>query len=630
MCGIAGFCDFTKTINHQSLVEMTDVLEHRGPDDKGYSLLENYFANIGLGFRRLSILDLSSHGHQPMSFEQLEIVFNGEVYNFKEIRSELEKYNYNFISNSDTEVILKAFHKWGKDAVHKFNGMFAFSIYDSQANKISIFRDRAGVKPLYWYYKDNLILFASELKSFHKISKFHKEIDRNALALFLKHGYILEPYSIFKYTRKLKAGHYLEIDLGTRNVKEHKYWDVVDFYQKPKLNISETEAIEEVEGLFKSAFNYRMIADVPVGVFLSGGYDSSVVTAILQKDMTEKLKTFTIGYDEKDFDESVPAREISEYLGTEHTELICTQKEALDIIPKLAEIYDEPLGDTSAIPTVLVSQLAKQDVTVSLSADGGDEVFAGYSKYDTAYNYYKKFSRGSKAINSLVAAFMANINPAQIPYFNNTYNFPTRYEKVRKMMLSKNAMEALKYSSMFLTDRDLNRLLKDDFDDLVTNFDIDLDTDSINGMLAVDYKTFMLDYILMKVDRATMSVGLEGREPLLDYRIVEFVAQLPAEMKYKNAVKKWMLKEITHKYLPKEMMNRPKKGFSVPVQEWFKDELKGYFLTYLERNRLEREGFFNVDEVIKLRDNYLAGKKERVNKLWFILIFEMWYERWMA
>ena len=631
MCGIVGFCDFLKKSSSDILKNMTDILHHRGPDDSGYFWDENEYSQIALGHRRLSILDLSAHGHQPMSFEHLDIVFNGEVYNFKEIKKELLELGYSFHSDSDTEVILKSYHQWGTKAVDKFNGMFAITIYDKKANKLIFIRDRAGVKPFYYYKKDSLILFSSELKSFHNHPDFQKDINKSSLSLYLQFGYIPEPHSIFKNTYKLKAGHYIEIDLKSQKFEEIKYWDVVDFYNKPKLDISQNEAIEKTEELLKSSFEYRMVSDVPVGVFLSGGYDSSVVTAILQKQRTEKLNTFTIGFKEKGFDEAPYAKEVAKYLGTNHTEYYCTQKDALEIIPKLCEIYDEPFGDSSAIPTILVSQLARKDVTVSLSADGGDEIFAGYSKYTTALQYFNKFKSIPNSVKSLVKLGMDNINPNHIPILSNTYNFATRYEKINGILKAKSSVEAMKYTSEYFTKKERDTILKVHFDDLKTNFDIQIaDTnDEMNQMLAIDYKTYMIDDILTKVDRATMSVSLEGREPLLDYRIVEFVSQLPSNLKYKDGDKKWLLKQITHKYLPKEMMDRPKQGFGVPLTEWFRDELKEYFMIYLDERRIEKEGLFNSKEVVRLRDSYLSGNRENVQKLWFLLMFEMWYEKWM-
>ena len=633
MCGIAGFVDFNKKSNLEILKNMTDVLHHRGPDDSGYKFdtLEN--AEIGLGHRRLSILDLTSHGHQPMGFEDIDIVYNGEVYNFAEIKVELEALGYSFESHSDTEVILKAYHKWGLEAVHKFNGMFAIALHDKRVSKLYLIRDRSGVKPLYYYHDDNQLFFASELKSMHAHPSFKKEIDIDSVALFLQLQYIPEPHSIFKSTYKLRAGHVLEIDLKSKKIEEKKYWDVIDFYNKPKLDISEDEAIKETETLLRSAFDYRMVSDVPVGIFLSGGYDSSVVTSIIQSQRSKKLKTFTIGFRENGFDEAPYAKQVAQYLGTEHHEYYCTQKDALEIIPKLATIYDEPFSDVSAIPTTLVSQLARQEVTVSLSADGGDELFAGYDSYTRALNYHNSFSKIPNFIKTPIGSVMGDINPDTIPFLKDTFNFQTRYKKMQTMLQARDAVDMLKDTSLYFTFDEVNTLLNNKAQNSETNFDkgtlLDSSNDSINSMLAIDYKSYMVDDVLTKVDRATMSVGLEGREPFLDYRIIEFVATLPSQYKYKNGVKKHILKEITHKYLPKEIMDRPKMGFGVPIHEWFKDELKEYFLHYLDEKRLEKEGIFNAREVVRLRDRYLNGENQGVDNLWSILMFEMWYEKWM-
>lgn len=631
MCGLAGFIDFNKRSKRSDLVNMTDILHHRGPNDSGYELYKLQNANIGLGHRRLSILDLSNHGSQPMDFEHYTIVYNGEIYNFREIRRELENCNYSFSSDSDTEVILKAFHKWGIKSVDKLNGMFLIVILDRKKNKVTIIRDRAGVKPCYYYYENDTFLFSSELKSFHEHPGFERSINFSSLGDYLQYGYIAEPYSIFENTYKLESGFYLEIDISAKKVQKGKYWDVMDFYNKPKIKIGEEEALAEVENLMMSSFNYRMVSDVPVGIFLSGGYDSSIVTAMLQSERTEKLNTFTIGFEEKGFDEAPYAKAIASHLGTNHTEYYCTQKDALSIIPKLCDVFDEPFGDISAIPTVLVSQLAKKDVTVSLSADGGDEIFAGYSKYELCLNYLRGVDKIPTLFRSPLSSVMSSLNPKYIPYFNQTYNFETKYLKATNALLAKNAVELMKLSSQHFTRNQITTLLKPQIRNMKTNFDLKTNNhnDALNSMLAIDYKTYMVDDVLTKVDRATMSASLEGREPLLDYRLIEFVAQLPSELKYKNGVKKYLLKKITHKYLPEKLMDRKKMGFGVPISDWFKDELKEYFLTYLSKERLEREGIFNVDEVIRLRNRFLNGNNEGARRLWFILMFELWYEKWM-
>ena len=628
MCGIAGFCDFTKKSDKQTLVKMTDVLHHRGPDDSGYSFYRNIYANIGLGHRRLSILDLSAHGHQPMSFQNLEIVYNGEVYNFKEIAKELENYGYVFESHSDTEVILKAYHKWGIKAVDKFIGMFSIAIYDKEVQKLIFIRDRAGVKPLNYYFKDGLFLFSSELKSFHEHPKFKKEINSDALALFFQYSYILEPHTIFRHTHKLQAGHYAELNIQNSEFKIHQYWDVIDSYNKPKLDIGFEEAKAETEKLLKSACEYRMVSDVPVGMFLSGGYDSSAVTAILQKDRTEKLKTFSIGFHEEKYNEAHYAKEIAKHLGTDHTEYYCTQKDAQELLPLMPEIWDEPFGDSSNIPTTLVSRLARKDVTVSLSADGGDEIFGGYSKYTQTLKYKKMFSK----VPYIFGDIMEFVDPKYLIGLNKTYNFTNRYEKLKTLIKIKDDIDMMSSINYYFNPSEVDNLLgkstiiKTSFDDKIL---LNSHNDVIDKMMAIDYKTYQLDDILTKVDRATMSSSLEGREPLLDHRIIEFVSQLPSHYKINNGNKKYILKSIVHDYIPKELMDRPKMGFSIPLTEWFGDELKKYILEYLDISKVTKTGVLNVIEVERIKKQWLENSSFSANKIWLVLTFMMWYERWM-
>lgn len=628
MCGIAGLLDSRSQSSIDDLKKMTDILYHRGPDDGGYFFEQVGAVQVGLGHRRLSILDLSSHGHQPMSFNHLTMIYNGEVYNFKDIRVELEKHGYYFESDSDTEVILKAYHKWGIEAVHRFNGMFAIAIFDSHAQTLTLIRDRAGVKPLYWYQKDGLLMFASELKSFHEHPAFVKELNHDGLALFLQYGYIPQPHSIFEHTYKLQAGHVLTFNIKNSTVKIDKYWDVIDCYNQPKLDITEHEAMNETERLLKSACEYRMVADVPVGMFLSGGYDSSAVTALLQSERTEKLKTFSIGFHEPKYNEAHHAKKVAEHLGTDHTEYYCTQQDALDILPELPGIWDEPFGDASAIPTTLVSRLARKDVTVSLSADGGDEIFGGYNKYSSIENKMRRFAQIPRTLRPLIKAGLRNRAVQSTAKKLGVFNADDRLRRFATM-LDKNEKELLKIGSQTFTDEDLDLLLVNRTNRIQTEFDAEIQQSWLDNILAIDYKTYQADDILTKVDRSTMSTSLEGREPLLDSHLIDFVARLGPSVKIKNGNKKYLLKEITHKYIPKEMMDRPKKGFSVPVFEWFKNELKEYILFYLSNDRIERAGIFNRFYVANLRDKYLADDDVNINQIWFLLMFEMWRERWM-
>ena len=588
MCGLAGFCDFNKKITFDTLTKATNVLEHRGPDSTNSEVFEFSGALVGLGHRRLSILDLSSSGNQPMHSDDghVAIILNGEIYNFHEIRDELKALGHSFHSDSDTEVVIKAYQAFGISSISKFIGMFSFVILDKKVEKLFIVRDRAGVKPLFYYEKDNCILFASELKSFHQFDNFKKEVNEEAVSLFFKYAYIPSPHTIFKNTYKLSPGNYLEIDLKKNRVKKIEYWNVLEYYNKPKLKITEQEAEEVTENLFKSAFQYRMVSDVPVGVFLSGGYDSSLVSAILQHNNPTKIKTFTIGFHEKKYNEAIYAKDIAAHLGTDHHEYYCTTREAQDIFPSLADLYDEPFGDSSAIPTTLVSKFARSHVKVALSADGGDEIFAGYNRYSQLNNINNAFNKTPSFLRSTAGSIISVVPFSQLPFFKNKAH---KFTKLAEVLVDKDLREVSSTLSKHFTNRDLSKLLVNfkPSNDLYKQIGkINNENDWLNTLLALDYKTYMVDDILVKVDRATMSVGLEGREPLLDHRIIEFVSQLPSNLKYRNGIKKYLLKKITHKYIPVKLLDRPKTGFGLPVYEWFKNDLRDYLFYYINENVL--------------------------------------------
>jgi asparagine synthase (glutamine-hydrolysing) len=629
MCGIAGFVDFRSRSSKEFLVRMTDELHHRGPDDSGYYFEDVAAAQIGLGHRRLSILDLSALGHQPMVFQNLVIIYNGEVYNFLEIRLELEKLGYSFISNSDTEVILKAFHCWGEAMIHRLNGMFVIIILDTEKHTLTIIRDRAGIKPVFWYWKEGLFMFASELKSFHQHDLFKKEINGNSLALYFQYGYIPEPHTIFEDCYKLKAGHILTLNLKTQAYQEESYWNVFEFYQKPKLNLTFQEVIEQTENLLTSACEYRMVSDVPVGVFLSGGYDSSLVAALLQNSRTEKLKTFSIGFHEHRYNEAHHAKKVAKHLGTDHEEYYCTQDDAIKVLDRLPEIWDEPFADNSAIPTTLVSELAREKVTVSLSADGGDELFGGYTKYVNVENYYNKFKK--IPFRKSIASSLASIQPSNSLLNKFDPYFSAKYQLAVSIMSAKSEVQAMANYQKFFNEWELNNLLIFRWENVITNYDrgVKQISNNLDRLMAIDYGTYQIDDILVKVDRATMSTSLEGREPLLDYRLIEYVAQLNPTFKIKNGNKKHLLKQIAHKYLPKEIMDRPKMGFGTPVGEWFSQDLKKYFDQYLSEDYLQTQKIFHVSAVLDLKKRYFDGEKYLIDRLWAILVFQLWYQRWM-
>jgi asparagine synthase (glutamine-hydrolysing) len=637
MCGIAGFVDKKNSSSMAILKLMTDVLAHRGPDSSGYHVCETNNHAVGFGHRRLSILDLSSLGHQPMTFEHLHIIYNGEVYNFSTIRDELIVGGYSFISETDTEVILKAFHAWGSDCVKKFRGMFAFSIYDSQENKIFIFRDRAGVKPLYYYFNDGLLLFASELKAFYQHPDFIKRINKNVIPLYLQFGYIPAPYSIFENTYKLKPGHFIVFDIKSQALEIEKYWDVTDFYRQDKFVKSEQTILAELEHELVESFKLRMIADVPVGVFLSGGIDSSLITAILQKHANEPIKTFTIGFEEAGYNEANHAKLIAEYLKTDHTEYYCTKQDALNIIPKLAEIYDEPFGDSSAIATLLISAIAKQKVSVVLSGDGGDEIFCGYSKYFALHKTLIFLSPGlgknllKLMLNCLNEDLVFWIN-SRLPSFIKQTNIRDKFQKFKRAIRANNLGAMFIQASSYIDEEKVRQycssqsslLTKTKFNYFSTSSDIS----PLEQMMMVDFQTFMVDDVLTKVDRATMYSGLEGREPFLDHHIIEYMARVPMEFKYRNGSGKYLLREILYRYVPKNYYEYPKAGFQVPLFEWLKGDLKYLLDHYLNKDRLENGGIFDANLVQKTLTKYYAGEFININEIWFILIFEMWRERW--
>lgn len=631
MCGIAGFIDFNSTSNESILKKMIDTLSHRGPDGQGIDFIQNDNCQIGLAHQRLSIIDLHTTAGQPMKWKHLTLVFNGEIYNYQEIKQELVDLGHQFITESDTEMILHAIDQWGIKAVDKFIGMYAIVLYNSETKKIQIIRDRAGVKPLYYYWQDGLFIFASELKALHEHPGFKKQINIDAVALFMQYSYIPAPHCIFQNTFKLLQGHYLILTTDTCQLTTTKYWDVNDAYLQPKLNISDTEAIEETEKILKKAFDYRMVADVPVGVFLSGGYDSSAVAALLQKDSTNKIKTFTIGFHEPKYNEAPYAKQVAEYLGTEHTEYYCTVNEAKDILPTLPHFYDEPFGDSSAIPTMLVSQLARQSVTVALSADGGDELFGGYFRHPIIQKMDKTIGRLPQFARNSIYKVSGLVSPERIPVIKNKPLIGQRYAKFRKLIKESSASAYLQNMSCVLDDETLENLFQNSTEKLPSFFDEKdlLNCSVLDNILAKDYKTYMADDILTKVDRATMSVALEGREPFLDQHIIDWVARLPDDMKIRNGEKKWILKQIVHKYLPQKMMDRPKWGFAIPIDTWFESELSDYFNQYLNKEYINNQNIFNFEEINSWLTRYRLGQKEYVVQLWCALMFQLWYEKWM-
>lgn len=616
MCGIIGIWDYKDSINEGVLREMRDTLTHRGPDASGLFFDKEY--NLALGHRRLSIIDLSSAGHQPMERDGLVVTYNGEIYNFLEIRKELEGLGFHFTSNSDTEVLLLAIKQWGEGAVNKFRGMFAFGLWDKNNEKLILCRDRVGVKPLYYYYDGDRFIFASEIKAIIRHPKVNKELDFDSLAAFLRFQRVPAPMSIFKDIYKLEPGHFLEVDKKGVITKK-KYWDIVDFAQEANNaeDYNEGKILEDIESKLEEAFKLRMVSDVPVGVFLSGGIDSSLVAAILQRNANTPISTFTIGFEEDGFNEAEYAKKVANYLGTNHHELYLTSENAKKIISKLPEIYDEPFAGASAIPTFFVSEFARSQVTVALSADGGDELFCGYGqRYPRLEQAYRKCAR----------------IPTFVSWLARNLPFVERFTKGRLLAAGHNLARI--YSAIVddLSDSDVRRLINKKIDldyskSYWKHFDELRGIDITNQFQLFDFKANFPDNILTKVDRASMAVGLESREPFLDPIVMQCAASLPLSLKRKNGIDKYILKKILYKYLPRDLVDRRKHGFSAPIREWLRGDLKYLLDEYLDEDRIKKEGILNSEEVAKEKRRFLAGQTESAT-VWSLLVFQMWKERW--
>lgn len=616
MCGIVGFIDFNKKSSKEILTKMSDMLMHRGPDSANYFFEDNEDFQIGLGHRRLSIIDLQAAANQPMFFKDWVIVFNGEIYNFAEIRTQLEEKGRLFSTKSDTEVILQSFDEWGEKAVNRFIGMFAFILYNRTQNKIFTIRDRTGIKPLHIYQNDEILMWASEIKSFHEHPAFTKTLDMESVKSFIQLGYVPSPRSIFKNVTKQKPGTIRSYDIEKREWSETEYWNVNDYYRQPESKLTYPEAKSQLKDLLVSACNYRMVADVPVGVFLSGGYDSALVSSVLQSGSSQKIKTYTIGVHDAELNEAQFAKEISGILGTDHTEIYLSENEMFEQLEDFAFYFDEPFGDSSAIPTMLVSKAAKQEVTVALSADGGDELFAGYNRYDhlPRLALLKKLSK---------IPFVKKVLPQ---FIRDPYN----RERISDLLKSPDAVTLAKTLNNPYYKDEINNLFRRSYrDSQQVTVPKNKLADSLKDMLAYDYETYLLNDILVKVDRATMRYSLEGREPLLDHRLVEFAANLPNDFKIRNGVKKYILKDIVHEYLPKEMMERPKMGFAAPVDSWLKNNLKDKLNYYLSETYINQQNIFSYEGVQKIKDDFLQNKNKYALKLWYILVFQMWYDKWM-
>ena len=621
MCGICGtsFRSQDKNVSESLLTKMCETIVHRGPDDIGVFTDQNF----GMGMRRLSIIDLNT-GHQPQFNEDgsLAIVFNGEIYNYRELRQKLIANGHKFQTDSDNESIIHAYEESGFECLQKLNGMFGFSIYDCKEKQLFLARDRVGIKPLYYYMDDEVFAFGSEIKPILQIGGIDRTIDVEALNLFLTFEYIPSPYSIFKKIRKIPPGHFLVY--RDHSVKIHKYWDV-EFNQDAKYLED-----DELRDLIRDAVKLRLVSDVPLGAFLSGGIDSSTIVGLMAESMDRPVKTFSIGFEDQSYNELNYARTIAKKFETEHTEFII-QPDAVDLVEKLVYHLDEPLGDFSIFPTYLVSKMARDYVTVVLSGDGGDELFAGYDTY-IADKIAGRFQILPKYLRNGVIKPIINLFPPQeqkkgminkMRRFIEGIEYPEDLQHVRWMV--------------FLSEMDRHQLFNADVSQSINGestyefirsyFHQSSSSDRLNQQNFVDFKTYLVDNILVKVDRMSMATSLEARVPFLDHRVVESSFRIPGNLKLNGKNSKYILKRTMKDLLPKEILHRDKQGFSIPIKNWLRDELRQLMQDVLNPDKLKQQGIFDHTFVSKLVNEHLSGSENHSHRLWALMMFELWHDQ---
>lgn len=642
MCGITGIFDFGQRNNRDlaNLVQsMNFTVVHRGPDDAGVFVDEK--SGLALGHRRLSIVDLNESGAQPMHSQDgaMVLVYNGEVYNYEELRSELLALGASFRGSSDTEVVLEGFRIWGVEAtVRRLIGMFAFALWNREEQRLVLGRDRLGIKPLYYSTDGDCLLFGSELKSLRAHPRFNPEIDRGALKGFFRHGYVHSPSSIYASAKKLMPGTLLEIG------PDHKpsvitYWSFKEHVlagQAQRFAGSDGEAKERLKSLINDAVSRRMVADVPLGAFLSGGIDSSLVTSVMQANSGTPIKTFSIGFDAEGYNEAHYAKEIAQYLGTDHKELYVSQADARDVIPLLPTLYDEPFADLSQIPTYLVSKLAREDVTVVLTGDGGDELFAGYNRYMSTRRLARLLLRYPKTLRKLAAGaidltpvglftFLGEIAPGPL----RTPTLSAKAAKTAKV-LRMNEDQVYRYLFSHWDQPDQIVVGGDEaVSDAWREGAPEVISDPVERMTYIDHLSYLPDDILTKVDRASMSVSLEARVPLIDHRIVEFACSLPAHLKMRANDTKWILKQVLYDHVPRALIDRPKMGFGVPMADWLRGPLKEWAYDLLHSRAITEGSLLNPAPLHEAMEDLQAGTQDTSAMLWDVLQFESWRREWL-
>jgi asparagine synthase (glutamine-hydrolysing) len=644
MCGFTGFLNPSsrakRSVLHALGRSMADTLRHRGPDDG--DVWQDAEVPLVLAFRRLSIIDLSPEGRQPMSSfsGRYTIVFNGEIYNFTALRKELGQAGVNFRGRSDTEVILAGAEMWGlNQTLQKINGMFAMAVWDSKERKLHFARDRLGKKPLYVGWAKDTLVFGSELKALRAHPDFVAEIDKEALALYLQYMYVPSPSCIYKNVWSVPAGSRLTIDAKTLqpglNLREgmEPYWHharVVEDSRSKMITASEEDVVWEFEMLLRDCVRQRLVSDVPLGAFLSGGIDSSTIVSLMQDLSSKPVKTYTIGFHEMGFDEAKHAKRVAEHIGTDHHEHYLSPQDALDVIPRLADIYDEPFADMSAIPTYLVSKFARQDVTVALSGDGGDEMLGGYNRHVAGAGVLRQLGYLPGPMRGFAGSMIMKIPPDRWNKIRKSRpHFGTLMHKTAELLSLNEESDIYSYLVSQWDEPPLREPVsaKTFLDD--SSYQPPADFTFAERMMYWDALTYLPGDILTKVDRASMAVSLEARAPLLDRRIYEYAWRLPQSMKIKGNEGKWLLRQILKRYVPEEMTQRPKQGFSVPIGPWLRGPLKDWAENLLSESKLKEHDYFDAAQIRAVWADHLSGKRNNAQKLWGILMFQAWYERWL-
>jgi asparagine synthase (glutamine-hydrolysing) len=652
MCGLTGFMGgpWPSGVSGAGalLRGMSRSIGHRGPDHEAFWLDEP--SRVALAHRRLAIVDLSPAGEQPMHSPsgRFVIIFNGEIYNHLDLRRELEEAGHRFEwrGHSDTETLLAAFDTWGVTAaLERAIGMFAFAMWDRQERQLVLARDRLGEKPLYYGWQGEgeqaVFLFGSELKALAAHPSFQGEINRDALALHMRHNCIPAPYSIYDGIKKLMPGQLARIRAGQRELVLETYWSGARAARAgvaDRTELSPDASVDALEQLLMSAVGQQMMSDVPLGAFLSGGVDSSVIVALMQAQSARPVKTFTIGFHEAGYDEAVHARAVAAHLGTDHTELYVTPEQARAVIPRLPTIYDEPFGDSSGIPTLLVSELARRHVTVSLSGDAGDELFAGYNRYTATRSFWRTLSKVPRPLRKGLARGITSLSPAGwdrvaarlrpvTPRAARGLLAGDKLHKSAGVMASRSIAEV--YGGLVSHWNDPAAVVIGAVEPptLVTGDQPNLGgLDDIERMMALDLLTYLPDDILAKVDRAAMAVSLETRVPFLDHRVVEFAWRLPLDYKIRNGQSKWPLRQVLYRHVPKELIERPKAGFGVPIDTWLRGPLREWAEELLDERRLRAEGYFRPEPIRRMWETHLSGRANMQHHLWDVLMFQSWLE----